>query len=260
MKLLRNYDSGTQQYNLYKDMHRFQTLEYVKKKKQQYATLNNVVLTMKDALSKLNNFVDPSDPDLDEENIIHAYQTAERIRHADPKNKELQIIGLIHDVGKILYSFSNPLPEPPWAVVGDTFVLGCKFPESIVYYDTMRLNPDYEKYDEQGIYDHGCGLDKLYISFGHDEYLYQVLLQNQVHGISKKNMDIIRFHSFYPWHNSGCYKQFESEYDKELLNDVKYFNSFDLYSKEDTEFVLTDEIKSYYDDLLDEFFPEKLQF
>lgn len=73
-------------------------------------------------------------------------------------------------------------------------------------------------------------------------------------------MDIIRFHSFYPWHSSGCYKQFESEYDKELLNDVKYFNSFDLYSKEDTEFVLTDEIKSYYDDLLDEFFPEKLQF
>jgi len=32
------------------------------------------------ALSMLDDFVDPSDPDLDVPNSIHAYQTAERIR------------------------------------------------------------------------------------------------------------------------------------------------------------------------------------
>ena len=48
--------------------------------KKQYSVLNNKQMTMKEALSQLDSFIDPSDPDLDEENSIHAYQTAERIR------------------------------------------------------------------------------------------------------------------------------------------------------------------------------------
>ena len=49
-------------------------------------------------------------------------------------------------------------------------------------------------------------------------------------------------------------------YDDNLLKWVKYFNKFDLYSKEDdTE--ITDEIKEYYNSfLLDKFFPYKLKW
>ena len=42
-------------------------------------------------------------PDLDVPNSIHAYQTAERIRKKYPQDKEFQIIGLIHDIGKVLF-------------------------------------------------------------------------------------------------------------------------------------------------------------
>ena len=35
-------------------------------------------MTIQKALSLLDDFIDPSDPDLDVENSIHAYQTAER--------------------------------------------------------------------------------------------------------------------------------------------------------------------------------------
>ena len=98
----------------------------------------------------MDNFIDPSDPDLSVENSIHAYQTAERIRKKYPDNKQLQIIGLIHDLGKILFEFN----EPSWCVVGDTYVVGCQFPETIVYYDTMKENPDFDKYDKKGIYEY----------------------------------------------------------------------------------------------------------
>ena len=38
------------------------------------------------------------------------------------------------------------------------------------------------------------------------------------------------------------------------------FNQFDLYSKEDKDFVLTDKIKKYYKDLLNLYFPKDLQW
>ena len=37
-------------------------------------------MSIHSALNMLDSFVDPSDPDLDVPNSIHAYQTAERIR------------------------------------------------------------------------------------------------------------------------------------------------------------------------------------
>ena len=110
-----------------------------------------------------------------------------------------------------------------------------------------------------GIYKPGCGLDKLEISFGHDEYLYNVL-KNNTHGLEERYWDIIRFHSFYPWHTGGDYYYFMNEKDKETLKDIVKFNSFDLYSKEDEVFQLTDEIKNYYDNLLDKYFPQKLKW
>ena len=253
---LRKYKYNSKQYNLYKDMHENQTLDFVKEKYKKYSKLNNAKLSIKSVLQLMNNFIDPSDPDLDENNSIHAYQTAEMIRKNNPNNKELQILGLIHDLGKILYLFD----EPAWSIVGDTYVVGCKFPKSIVFYNTLKDNIEFDKYDKNGIYKEKCGLDNLYITFGHDIYLYEVLKQNKNHKISKKGMNIIRYHSFYPFHQDGHYKQFMNKEDEKILEDVLYFNKYDLYSKNDKEFVLTDEIKNYYSNLLDEFFDGKLQW
>ena len=256
MDNLRIYEENTPQYHFYNEMHKNQTLDYVMMMKDKYLKLNNKRMSIKKVLCMMDTFLDPSDPDLDSENSIHAYQTAEKIRKKYPENKELQIIGLIHDLGKVLFDFG----EPNWAIVGDTYVVGCKFPKSIIYYDTLKDNPDFGKYDKLGIYDYGCGLDKLNITFGHDEYLYQVLKQNNNHKISDKYLNIIRYHSLYPWHTGGDYYCFMKEKDKQILKDVLMFNNFDLYSKKDKDFRITEDIKSYYNNLLNEFFPKELQW
>lgn len=55
-----------------------------------------------DALEKLNNLVDESDPDNSIPNIVHAFQTAERIRLEHPDDDWFHLTGLIHDLGKVL--------------------------------------------------------------------------------------------------------------------------------------------------------------
>lgn len=54
-----------------------------------------------DALIKLNDLVDESDPDADIPNIVHAFQTAERIRMDFPDDDWFHLTGLIHDLGKV---------------------------------------------------------------------------------------------------------------------------------------------------------------
>lgn len=252
---LRNYEYNTPQYKLYCEMHEKVDLEYTKRLKMKYSILNNKKMTIKEALNKMDSFIDPSDPDLDVPNSIHAYQTAERIRKKYPNNKELQITGLIHDLGKVLFDYG----EPNYSVVGDTYVVGCKFPETIVYPKTLILNKDYHKYDDNGIYKEKCGLENLNITYGHDEYLYQVLKQNKNHKITERYMNMIRYHSFYPWHTGGSYHQFMKDSDKDILKDVLIFNEFDLYSKEDP-IIITDNTKKYYDKLLDEYFEGEMQW
>tara|TARA_B100000787_G_C16166759_1_gene284306 strand:+ start:264 stop:1037 length:774 start_codon:yes stop_codon:yes gene_type:complete len=253
-KPVRIYNIDTEEYKLYKEMHKKQTLELVVQKKKEYSELNKSKMTMKHALSLLNEFVDPSDPDIDVTNITHAYQTAERIRKKYPDNKEYQLLGLIHDIGKVLYTFG----EPSWAVVGDSYVLGCEFPQSIVFYDTLKDSPDYKKYDKLGIYTNGCGMENLHLSFGHDEYLYMVLSGN-THNFSKQYIDIIRYHSLYPWHTEGEYGEFMNDNDRQIFIDMMDFNQFDLYSKFD-KIVIDDSIVDYYNALLDEYFPMELNW
>lgn len=253
---LRTYDKNTQEFYLYKQMHENQSLEYAVYKREYYKRLKKAKMSMKNALKLLDYFVDPSDPDLDVSNSIHAYQTAERIRAAHPENKEMQVVGLIHDVGKILYSFG----EPDWSVVGDTYIMGCEFPMSIVYYETLKQSLDLNKYPGCGIYEKGCGLSNTTVSFGHDEYLYWVLQGNKKsHKITDRYMNVIRYHSLYPWHTGGAYRDLMNESDKELLRDVLEFNKFDLYSKEDSV-EISNEVKFYYDKLLDEFFSAELKW
>lgn len=58
-------------------------------------------MTVKEALTKLNNLVDESDPDTNLPNIVHAFQTAELIRKEHPDLDWFHLTGLIHDLGKV---------------------------------------------------------------------------------------------------------------------------------------------------------------
>ena len=259
-KKLRDYTDKEPQFRFYMEQHANQTYDFVKSKLDEYQTVQHTQMKMSKALQLMDLFVDPSDPDVSSANSIHAYQTAERVRAEHPDDEEMQICGLIHDLGKVLFSFG----EPAWAVVGDTFVVGCEFPKSIVYYeDTMHENPDYyhpiysSKY---GVYAPNCGIENVLLSFGHDEYLYRVLQSNSNHLLSKRYQQIIRFHSCYPWHTGNAYSHLEQSSDSDLKQLVLEFNKYDLYSKQDTEFVLTREIRHYYKALLEKYFPEPLNW
>lgn len=99
---------------------------------------------------------------------------------------------------------------PQWAVVGDSFPVGCAFDESNVHhkvwfhsiqsnsinsliYRTQSLNfvclvdelqyfkqnPDFgnPKYNTKlGVYSEGCGLGNVLMSWGHDDYMYLVIV------------------------------------------------------------------------------------
>lgn len=169
----------------------------------------------------MNDLVDESDPDIDLPNIIHAFQTAERAREEFPDLDWLHLTGLIHDLGKVMAFYD----EPQWAVVGDTFPVGCEWSDNIVFRDTFGANPDGKnpKYNTKyGMYTPNCGLDNLMMSWGHDEYLYHVLKHNKC-TLPEPALNIIRFHSFYPWHTSGDYNHLLAEKDDETAKWVNIF-------------------------------------
>lgn len=108
---------------------------------QEWLSFSKFQATIREALEKLNDLVDESDPDTELPNIVHAFQTAERARAEFPDLDWLHLVGLIHDLGKVMAFYG----EPQWAVVGDTFPVGCEWSKNIVYReDSFEGNVDGE--------------------------------------------------------------------------------------------------------------------
>ena len=174
-KSFRNYaaEARPSVKKFYELNHRYQTLEFVQAKRAEYLPLQRKCMGIWDAMEYLNTLIDDSDPDIDLPQIEHLLQTAEAIRTAG-RPRWYILTGLIHDLGKILCLWD----EPQWAVVGDTFPVGCKFSSKIVFSEAFAANPDSanpQYQTELGIYSEGCGLDNVLMSWGHDEYLYHVV-------------------------------------------------------------------------------------
>ncbi|BFZ62694.1 hypothetical protein YB2330_003804 [Saitoella coloradoensis] len=240
----------------YKEQHSKQTVAYNLKARCTMNTKKRARMGVWAAIEKLNTLIDDSDPDIELSQIQHLLLTAEAIRR-DNKPRWMQLTGLIHDLGKLLYFFDA---EGQWDVVGDTFVVGCKFPPECIFPETFKTNPDYKHpiYSTQyGIYKPHCGLDNVMLSFGHDEYLYQICKQQS--SLPEEALAMIRYHSFYPWHREGAYRHLMAPKDHELLKAVQAFNPYDLYSKDDT-LPDVDKLKPYYMELIAEYFPPLVDF
>ena len=65
-------------------------------KREQYGKLDKAVMSIWECCELLNEFVDESDPDLDEPQIEHLLQIAEAIRKDYPNEDWLHLTGLIH--------------------------------------------------------------------------------------------------------------------------------------------------------------------
>eukprot|EP01113_Clastostelium_recurvatum_P000059 TRINITY_DN1002_c0_g1_i4.p1 TRINITY_DN1002_c0_g1~~TRINITY_DN1002_c0_g1_i4.p1 ORF type:complete len:307 (-),score=107.85 TRINITY_DN1002_c0_g1_i4:95-958(-) len=246
----------------YEVQHTQMTYTYAQEKLKHFTTHGiNMEMTIWEACEMLNAIVDESDPDVDTPQIHHLLQTAEAIRRAYPGEEWdwFHLTGLIHDLGKLLALPQVGLPQ--WAVVGDTFPVGCKFVEENVFSEFFAANPDNSdpRYNTvNGVYEPGCGLDKVTMSWGHDEYMYQVCLRNKA-TLPVQALYMIRFHSFYPWHRYGAYTHLLNDQDRDMLKWVLEFNKYDLYSKEDVA-VDVATLKEYYTKLAHKYFPEKVKF
>jgi inositol oxygenase len=205
-----------------------QTLQFYEKMMKKYSFVTpRAHLSIPEAFVALEGYVDSSDPDVDLPNIIHMFQTAEGIRAAGHPDW-MQLVGLIHDMGKIMFLWGDEedgqngtATGSQWALGGDTWVLGVPIPDTAVFPEFNTLNPD-EKMTracaspEIGIYEAGCGLSALKFAYGHDEYLYHMLVANET-TIPREGLAMVRFHSLYPWHTGGAYRALMNEEDKEML-------------------------------------------
>ena len=283
----------------YRDMRRYQTVDYVRRMEAKWFTFDKAIMTVWEAFDKLADYVDGSDPDTALPNLEHMLQTAEAIR-ADGHPDWFQLVGLLHgawlrwqlpfdgrvshcslcsstssfsylplpplfllayllrlvlrssslcrcvscyrtlaatDLGKIMFLWGSPEDGqdgsggPQWGMAGDTWVVGAALPATNVYPEYNVLSPDatHPVYGTaMGMYAESCGLDNLKFAFGHDEYMYRLLLHNKCK-IPKPGLDVIRLHSCYPWHARGEYRQFMKEEDYVSLKWVQEFNKYDLY-------------------------------
>jgi inositol oxygenase len=198
------------------------------------------------------------------------------------------LTGLIHDLGKIMFLWGdaaigqegNTSDGKQWSLGGDTWVVGCRIPDNVVLPHWNICNPD--RHDDRyntlyGMYPPHCGLDRLCLAWGHDEYLYRMLIANTATtttgGTSHNNntdgggmctlpgeaLDMIRYHSAYPLHDSkvttNAYGHLlRLPQDEERLEWVRLFNQFDLYTKDDATIYTSHEIDEvlwpYYRTLL----------
>jgi inositol oxygenase len=237
----------------YRLNHTYQTHSFVKEKQDNYLKFDKKQMPVWQAFDFLNQLVDDSDPDTDLDQFQHLLQTSEAIR-ADGHPDWMVLTGLMHDMGKVLCLFG----EPQWAVVGDTFPVGCAYSNKIVYPEFFTNNPDYSNgafNTTLGVYQEGCGLRNVDMSWGHDEYVYQMMKNH----LPEEGLYMLRYHSFYAWHREGEYSYLLDEHDKKMLKWVKLFNPYDLYSKNPTP-PNWKELKPYYEDLVAKYLPDTIRF
>lgn len=266
-KEFRNYETNETVKRHYKLMREKQTVEHVKKMCLKYHKFKNAKMTIKEGFSKLENYVDSSDPDSELPNLVHMMQTAERLRSAGHPDW-LQLTGLLHDMGKIMFLWGSSedgqegtADGDQWSLGGDTFIVGCKLPDTLVYPEFNSLNPDSKKPEyssKLGMYERNCGMHNVLFAYGHDEYMYQMLIHNKT-TLPEEALAIIRFHSAYAWHDKNSYEEFETEKDRELKKWVIKFNEFDLYTKSDA-IPDVQALWPYYQSLIDKYIPGELEW
>jgi len=251
----RNYEAESRDTvkEFYRLNHTFQTYEFVQEKRADYLKFDKREMPIWDAFNFLNELVDDSDPDTEMDQFQHLLQTSEAIRR-DGHPDWMVLVGLMHDMGKTLCLFG----EPQWAVVGDTFPVGCAYSDKVVYPEFFKNNPDFnnEQYNTKlGVYSQNCGLRNVDMSWGHDEYVYQMMKDY----IPESGLYMLRYHSFYAWHRESAYDHLLDDHDREMLKWVNLFNPYDLYSKNPTP-PNWKELRPYYEDLVAKYLPSTLKF
>ena len=256
----RDYKNAPQSViNFYFHQHSKLDYDYVSKRHNWYKNLNKQQYQLKTLLELCDDIIDPSDPDIGESQIHHAFQTAEMLRYMNDVPEWMPLVGLIHDLGKVAVKTH----KIEWyESAGDSFPLGCAFSNKVILDHGFEQNKDYNnpKYNTKlGIYRENCGFDNC-LFWGHDEIMYQAL-NNSNTKLPEEALYTIRYHSFYSWHNQGGYDYLSSKKDKEYLKYLKMFQKADLYSKTDKKLFTIDHLRDpFYINLINKYLPNMIMF
>jgi inositol oxygenase len=236
----------------YRAHNREQTFERATALRARYAERVLGRATVLERFDALAGVFDESDGDLaGMSQLGHALQTTNAMRR-DGRGDDWLVLGLVHDLGKILAQ-SGLAQE---FVVGDIWPLGCAFSPHIRFAHHLAENPDAHdaRYtDRLGIYDEGCGLERVTFVYGHDEYLADVLRDH----VPDEVRWTIRHHSFQSL--ADDYLHLFDARDLRLREEwMKPFAGYDLYSK-DPETAEAEHLPEYRD-LLARRFPRPLDW
>ena len=187
-----------------------QTLEYVDRMNTEY-THFGIPIEFWKAMSLL-----------EPEDFIMSVYMVNAIRD-DGYPRWFQFVGLLHALGKVMYikgcDNDGTSTTHQWGILGETFILGCKLPDSCIYPHMNWGNPDLmNKFIdiELGIYTTNCGLTNCKMSWGHGEYLYHVV-KNHTNRFPQAGLWCIRYQELYPWHTHSDYSHLTDSFDDMYL-------------------------------------------
>ena len=179
-----------------------------------------------EAIEYLNRLMDDSDPDTDLPQIEHSLQTAV----SDPRRRASAMVSTVRIDPRFRKS---AVPVRRTAMGRRRRYVSRRLPVfrkdrlSRVLRGQSRQPACPSIRRDSGIYEEGCGLDNVLMSWGHDEYLYHVVKEY----LPDEALYIIRYHSFYPGHREGEYDYLMNDRRSRTVSLGPKFSPFDLYSK-----------------------------
>jgi len=250
----------------YRLNHARQTVDYVKRQAATFSTLNRATMGVWDALEMLNSLreyesallgAEVGDPDMPL--MEHALQTAEACRIAFPQQDWMGLVGLLHGLGKLL-AHANFGSEPQWAVCGESFPVGCRFHPAIIHSQFFQANPDRRRRvyaSPTGVYQSGCGLGAVCMSWSGAEYLYMVLAMNKT-CLPAEALFMLRYQKFAAVLRPGQpYGELLSAFDRSMLPSLRKFCDLIRYKRRDVPGRLEgDALRDHYDALMAKYIPQ----
>lgn len=229
-----------------------QTMDFAARQRARFAQLSNATLSPFEALALLDSVPRPSGDFPDTlSTVSHALLTAQWCRHEFPGADWAPLVGLMHDLGRLLshpkcasapaamHAACAPAAAPPhshwarcrwgsepaWAVTSESYPLGCRFAETISGYFFLHACPDRRcsaYASPAGIYRAGCGLDSTHFTWTGPEYLSLVLAQNGAR-LPFAATFLLRYQNFESAISDGAYRLLMSDADSRCLPLLRKF-------------------------------------
>lgn len=259
-------ESHAAQELFYRLNHARQTVDFVKRQAAAFSQLNRASMGVWEALDRCNQLREYEAALLGDELVDsdmslmeHALQTAELCRLAFPQYEWAGLVGLIHGLGKLL-AHATLGSEPQWAVCGESFPVGCRFHPSIMHAPYFQANPDRRRRgyaSPTGVYQPGCSLSAVCMSWSGAEYLYMVLAMNRTK-LPPEALFLVRYQKFAALLRPGQpYGELLSDFDRSMLPTLRTFMQLAEYRRQEVPGRLEgDELHVHYEALLQKYIPQ----